>query len=310
MGKSAKRNREKNIGLITELKRFATHDGPGIRTTVFTKGCPLGCKWCSNPETQKSDPEIYFIARKCKGCGRCVEVCPEDTISINMDKKIDRENCTRCMACIEACQYGALEQVGTEVTTEELFEKIKEDRPFYVKSNGGITISGGEPLRQSYFISNLFHMCQKESISTVLDTCGYAKSEVVEPVLRYVDLVLLDLKHMNPAEHERWTGVSNELILKNAEMMTQTCEVRISLPLMSGVNDSEENIRNTSQFAAELGIKYIDVVPFHRLGDSKYEFLGLESPFSNFEEPSNEKVLFIMELIESYNLKVTKGRSM
>lgn len=304
------RNKQGYTGIITEIKRFAIHDGPGIRTTVFAKGCPLRCRWCSNPETLKPYPEVYFIAARCAECGECTKVCPEDAIGMDKAHKIKRVRCTRCMLCVDACRYGALQTVGTKVTVEEVMEKIVEDYPFYVRSGGGVTLSGGEPLYQSDFASRLFEICHEKNISTVLDTSGYAKREDVERVIKHTDIVLLDIKHMSPTEHKRLTGVSNELILKNAELMASRCEVRISLPLILGVNDSEENVRQTIELGKSLGIKYIDVLPFHRLGESKYRFLGLKSPFSNFKKIPDEKVNDIVKMIESYGLRATKGRLM
>ena len=304
------KNKRANTGIITEIKRFATHDGPGIRTTVFLKGCPLRCKWCANPETHKPYPEIYFIAKKCQECGECTKVCPEDAISMNKEQKIDRQRCTLCMRCVDACKYGALQKVGTEVTPEEVARKIEEDYPFYLHSGGGMTLSGGEPLCQPDFTSRLFEICHEKNISTVLDTCGYAKTKDVERVIRHTDIVLLDIKHMSPTEHKKWTGVSNELILKNAELMASRCNVRISLPLVSGINDSEANVRQTIEFAISLGIEYIDVLALHKLGESKYQFLGLQSPFSSFEKIPDEKVSDIVKMIESHGLKATTGRLM
>jgi len=304
------RDKRHNIAVITEIKRFAIHDGPGIRTTIFVKGCPLSCKWCSNPETHKSYPEIYFIAKKCQESGKCTKVCPEDAISMNKNQKIDRRRCTLCMLCVEACKYGVLEKVGREMTPEEVAEKIAEDYPFYINSGGGMTISGGEPLYHPDFTSCLLQICHEKNISTVLDTSGYAKPEDVERVIKHVDIVLLDIKHMSPREHKEWTGVSNELILENAQLMVSKCNVRVSLPLVSGVNDSEDNVKKTIEFTASLGIKHIDIVPFHRLGESKYQFLGLKSPFSNFKNIPDEKVNDVVKMIESYGLEATKGRAM
>lgn len=305
-----KRNKQGNTGLTTEIKRFATHDGPGIRTTIFVKGCPLGCKWCSNPETQKPYPEIYFIARKCQECGECAKACPEDAITMDKERKIDRDRCTLCMRCVEVCKYGALEKVGVEVTPEEMAEKIEEDYPFYLRSGGGMTISGGEPLYQPDFTAQLCELCHEKNISTVLDTCGYAIAEDVKRVLKHIDVVLLDVKHMSPIEHKKWMGVSNELILENAKLMSSICDVRISLPLVPGVNDSEENLIRTIEFTKSLGIKYIDVMPLHKLGTSKYQFLGLESPFSDFDKVPEEKIDEVLRLIESYGLKATRERAM
>jgi len=302
------RDKRHNTAIVTEIKRFATHDGPGIRTTIFVKGCPLSCKWCSNPETHKPYPEIYFIAEKCKECAECTKVCPEDAISMDKAHKIDRQKCTLCMLCVEACEYGALETVGREMTPEEVAEKIAEDYPFYANSGGGMTICGGEPLYYPDFTSRLLEICHEKNISTVLDTSGYAKPEDVKRVIKHVDIALLDIKHMSPIKHKQWTGVSNELILKNAELMASRCNVRVSLPLVSGINDSEENVKQTIEFTASLGIKYIDVIPLHKLGESKYQFLGLKSPFSNFRKVPDEQVDDVVKMIESYGLTATIGR--
>ena len=171
--------KEQPHAVITEIKRFATHDGPGIRTTVFVKGCPLRCQWCSNPETQNPYPEIYFVASKCQQCGKCKEICPEDVIDLDRPERLDRSKCTRCMLCVQTCRYEALEQVGEEVTTEEAARKVLEDSPFYAHSEGGITLSGGEPLSQPEFAARLFEICHQNNVSTVLDTCGYAGKEAI-----------------------------------------------------------------------------------------------------------------------------------
>ncbi|RLB35106.1 MAG: glycyl-radical enzyme activating protein [Deltaproteobacteria bacterium] len=296
-------------GLVANIQKFSIHDGPGIRTTVFVKGCPLRCKWCDNPETWEPYPQIMFVPLKCHGCGKCAEVCPEGAISLDKEGRIDRERCTLCMQCVDACKYGALRKVGMEMTPEEVVNVVEEDRIFYTTSDGGMTISGGEPLAQPDFVSEIFRLCKMKGIHTALDTSGYAKPEAVEKVLRYVDLVLLDIKHMDPEEHKRWTGVSNELILKNAELMAQRREVRISLPLVKGVNTSERNLRETAEFAKALGIKAIDIEPLHKLAEQKYKFLGLESPFADLEKISDEEVEEIRELFHSYGLETTKGRA-
>jgi pyruvate formate lyase activating enzyme len=297
-------------GVITEMKRYAIHDGPGIRTTLFVKGCPLRCKWCSNPEAWEPYPQIYFKANLCKGYGKCGEVCSVGAVSMNKKNKINRKLCTLCMKCVEACPYGALAIVGKKVTTKEIVKEVAKDKIFYEKSGGGVTISGGEPLFQPNFVSKIFELCHKKGISTALDTCGYADPKVIEYVLKHVDLVLLDLKHMDPLVHKKLTGASNELILKNAKLMASKCNTRISLPLIKGINDSEENIRNTIEFVASLNLEYIDVEPFHKLGRSKYKMLGMKDPFSNFKDVPSEEADKVIEMIESYGLKATKGRTM
>jgi pyruvate formate lyase activating enzyme len=298
------------IGNITEIKHFATHDGPGIRTTIFLKGCPLKCKWCANPETQKPRTEIFFIARRCSECGECVKACSEQAVSMKKEEKIDRLLCNLCMRCVETCKNRALEQVGTEVTPEEIAKKVEIDRPFYKRSNGGVTISGGEPLYQSDFLSALLKICHERKIHTCVDTCGFADEKWVKQILEHVDLVLFDIKHMNSIKHELWTGVPNNIILKNAKLIATEREMRVSLPLVPGVNDDDENIKQTIEFAKSLRIKYIDIIPLHKLGGSKYEYLGLQSPFLNFARVSEEKIEKIVNLAKSSSLTATIGRSM
>lgn len=295
-------------GIITEFKSFATHDGPGIRTTVFIKGCPLRCKWCANPETWTRSPQIYFHAKKCKGDGECLKACHEGAISTG-EVRIDRKKCTLCMECVEACCYEALQKVGREVTPEEVAKKIADDYAFFIKSGGGMTVSGGEPLSQPDFTSELMKICHERGIHTCLDTSGYAEPETLRKVLEYTDLVLLDIKHMDAIKHAEWTGVSNELILENAKLMAKECETRISLPLIPGINDSAENIKATAEFAISTGIKFVDVEPFHKLGEGKYFALGLESPYSNFGELTNEKLNEVITIFESFRLKTTRGRN-
>lgn len=292
------------------MKKYAVYDGPGIRTTIFAKGCPLRCSWCSNPETWTLHPQIYFKAEKCREYADCVEVCPVNAVTMDNNNKVDRKKCTHCMKCVEECGSGALTVVGEKVSPGEVMEEIEKDIVFYRRSGGGVTISGGEPLFQPHFTSKIFQLCHEENIHSVLDTSGYGDPEDVKRVLRYTDLVLLDIKHMDPETHKEHTGVSNRRILKNAELMTNESEVRISLPLVGNFNNSKENIKKTIEFASSLGVEYIDVEPFHKLGEKKYEMLGIESRFPDFEEISAQEVNEVLEMIRSKGLKATKNRTM
>lgn len=296
-------------GIVTDIKKFATHDGPGIRTTVFIKGCFLRCKWCANPETQEPYPQLYFIPRKCSNCGRCVEMCSEQAISMDAKNKVDRRKCSLCMKCVDICPESAFKKIGTEVSLEEVVLEIEKDLPFY-GADGGLTISGGEPLYQPDFTLALLKDIHQKGISTVLDTSGYAGSEILEEVVKYCDLVLLDLKHMDPAKHQEGTGVSNELILNNAVLIAKKCNLRISLPLIPGYNDSEANLRETAKFARSIGVEFIDIIPLHGLGASKYEYLGLKSPYADFSEATKEEIVKIKTLFNNYGLKITIGRMM
>jgi pyruvate formate lyase activating enzyme len=296
-------------GVKTDIKRYAIHDGPGIRTTIFVKGCPLRCRWCSNPETWELYPQIYFKASLCRERGKCVEQCPVDAIGMNKDAKIDRGLCTLCMKCVEVCPHRALTVVGKEVTTGEMLAEAEKDIIFYRKSGGGVTISGGEPLFQPDFVSAILSLCHRRGISTTLDTCGYAKPEIVRMILENVDLVLLDIKHMDPVRHKKLTGLTNELILQNARLIASCCNVRISLPLIKGINDDRENILKTIEFAASLGVESIDIESFHRMGKDKYEMLGMRDPFSSFQRISSNEVDEVASTIRACGLKATKGRT-
>lgn len=296
-------------GLVTEIKKFATHDGPGIRTTVFLKGCPLKCTWCSNPETISPHSQFYFIAKRCKNYGGCVDVCPVGAINLDVASKIDRAKCTLCMQCVSVCPNGVFRQVGTYMSIGDVLGEIEKDTPFYGE-DGGMTLSGGEPLYQSGFALSLLKRCHEKDISTVLDTSGYASQEIVKQAMDYTDMVLLDLKHMDTEMHKQGTGVDNALILKNARFMAEKTLVRISLPLIPDYNDSKENLSATAQFALSLGVDHIDVNPLHILGTDKYTCLGLNPPYASLRGIEKHDVLRARDILEGVGLQVTIGRMM
>ncbi len=298
-----------HTGIITDIKKFATHDGPGIRTTVFIKGCPLRCRWCSNPETIAPHVQLYFIEKRCTGCGRCSQICPAGAIDMNNPARIDRTRCTLCMKCVEQCIEDALMPVGREVTVSAVFEEIVKDIPFY-GTNGGLTLSGGEPLFRPDFSLALLRQCRELGISTVLDTCGFASPSVIEEALECVDLILLDIKHMDPVMHRLGTGTDNTLILKNAVKMSRKVPMRISVPLIPGYNNGAENLDRTAQLALSLGINHIDLNPLHCLGEDKYRYLGLQSPFKKHYELSRDEITRASELFQDRDLEVTIGRMM
>lgn len=299
----------KNTGIIADIKKFETHDGPGIRTTVFIKGCFLKCKWCANPETQEPLPQLYFVPKRCKNFGGCVDVCPAGAISTTPDNKVNRQKCTLCMKCVEACPYSAFKQVGRVVTVDEVMEEVEKDRPFY-GGDGGLTISGGEPLYQPDFTRQLLKISKEKGISTVLDTTGYAKWEVLESILEYTDMVLLDIKHMDPVKHREGTGVSNKTILENAGLIADKCETRISLPLVPGFNNSVEDLTATAEFLKTINVQWVDIVPLHSLGSSKYEYLGLTSPYSEIGAINKEEVIKARDIFARHGFKTTIGRMM
>jgi len=303
---------ENTKGIIFNLQRYSIHDGPGIRTTVFLKGCPLRCLWCQNPESQASQPEIFFDREKCTGCGTCVQACPEGAIEIKDGKsRTNRQLCKGIGRCAEVCPNEARNLIGRYVTAGEVFKEVKADEIFYLRSGGGVTLSGGEPLAQPEFAIALLKLCKDAGINTALDTSGYARWETLKRVLEYVDLVLYDFKHMDPVEHKKCTGVSNDLILDNARKIHHELSITIlvRVPIIPGYNDSVENIEATARFIAKELDKSIKVhlLPYHRLGEVKYERLERPGkPFST-EPPSEERMSELKKIVESFGLTVFIG---
>lgn len=298
-----------NKGVVFNIQRFSIHDGPGIRTTVFMKGCPLVCEWCSNPESQRGQPEIMTVDRKCIGCGKCVEICPKGAITLDESgRSIEREKCDLCMECAAACPSGAIEAAGRHVTVGNVVEEVERDRPFYRNSGGGVTISGGEPLLQWEFTREVLKTCKERDLETALDTSGHAPWEVVEQVLKYVDLALYDLKYIDSSRHKKDTGVTNEVILHNAERVSSAVRTWIRFPVIPGCNDSDGEVRKIAEFASKLPIEKVSILPYHGLGGQKYERLGRVYPLEGVIPPSQERLEHIAGVFESFGLKATVGR--
>ncbi len=298
-------------GLIYDIQKFAIHDGPGIRTLVFMKGCPLKCLWCSTPQTQKSSPDLLYIEVHCNFCHSCVDACPKEAIKISEEGKIkiDRNLCNTCGECVEICQNEALKIAGDERTVEVLYQEIVKDSPFFRRSDGGVTIGGGEPTMQPEFVSTLLIEFKKTFIHTALETCGYAKWENLEMILEHIDFLYFDIKHMDPLEHKKITGVSNELILENVKKASKMRPIIIRIPLIPGLNDSEENLLNTAKFAAKLGknLLRIEILPYHKFGTGTYKQLGREYKLEDIEPPSEEYMNKLKKIIESCGVKVQIG---
>ena len=297
--------------LVSEITHFSTRDGPGIRTTVFLKGCPLRCKWCSNPETWEKRRQLFYLSNRCTACGACAKVCPTGAIGPRFSSpyRIDRRRCTACGACTKACLHNAFRLSGESCTVDELMRVLERDKCFYGQ-DGGVTVSGGEPLSSAPFVGELFRRCKESGIGTVLDTTGYGDSAALDEILPNTDLVLLDLKHMDSAAHKKWTGVDNRLILENARRIARAVPVRISLPLIAGVNDGVENIRATAAFAAEIGAQAVDMNPLHTLGVGKYHYLGKRSPYGQFRRLEKSEVDEVAEIFRSFGLHCGVGRMM
>ena len=301
---------------IFNIQSFCIHDGPGIRSTVFVKGCPLRCLWCANPESNSSKPELMTYASKCTGCGRCVAACARGAIAIGPSadgKKMiaitDRSRCINCGQCVIACRNDARELAGKLMTVREVMDQVAGDKLFYDDSGGGMTISGGEALAHADFSAHLFAAAHEQGISTAIESCSYAKRETVDFVYPHVDIALLDVKHMDSETHRKLVGVPNELILENIRHIHNDLRVPviIRVPTIPGYNDSEENIRRTAQFAHSLGEDVsLNLLPFHKLGESKNESLG--HPFSlGIEAPSAEHMQKLLAVVEDCGVKAQIG---
>jgi len=306
---SSKDPENNHKGLVFNIQKFSLHDGPGIRTTVFMKGCSLACKWCSNPESMNRNQEIMTYDIRCIGCKKCVEACPIGAIIFTeRGREIGWNKCDNCLECARVCPAKAIECTGQYMTVDEVAKKVEDDRTFYKNSNGGMTISGGEALVQSKFIRELLKKCRGKGIHTALDTTGNASWEEIERVLEHVDLVLVDIKHTDTEMHKKGTGVGNEIILENVEKIAARVRTWIRIPLIPDYNDSESNIKKVAGFASDIGAEKISVLPYHELGSSKYPKLGRVYPMDGTTPPTEEAVERVRKIIESYGLKVEIGR--
>jgi glycyl-radical enzyme activating protein len=266
-------------GRITGIQRFCIHDGPGIRTTVFLKGCPLRCVWCHNPETQQAGPQLGFTASSCIGCGSCLPACPRGAQRlVDGIRSLDRPSCTACGGCAAACPTGALELVGRQATVADVIAEVERDRPFYLQSGGGMTLSGGEPLAQPDFATALLEAARAAGLHTCVETCSQVDPAVLDRVLPLVDLFLCDLKETDPVRHRTWTGVGNERILANLRRLhAARAHMRLRCPLIPGLNDREDHFAGIAALARSMpGIEGIEVMPFHRLGEGKRTRFGLD----------------------------------
>lgn len=297
-------------GLVLRIQRFQVHDGPGIRDTVFLKGCPLLCDWCSTPESQQPHPEIMTYDQKCIACDRCVEACPVEAITADplQGRVIHREKCDLCLKCAEACPSGSIVVAGEYMTVEEVIKEVMSDEPFYKNSGGGVTVSGGEPLAQPTFTRELFKALKNKNLHAALDTCGFAKWEVMEAVLEHTDLVLFDIKHMDTARHITGTGQNNSMILENARKAASRNRLWIRVPLIPRYNDTEENITQLAKFGVEIGAEQVSLLPYHEWGTPSYERLGRKYPLEGLEPIGDARIDEAKEICEATGLKVVIGK--
>jgi pyruvate formate lyase activating enzyme len=296
-------------GTIFDIKRFSIHDGPGIRSTVFLKGCPLVCQWCHNPESQSFQPELIFRPERCLACGACVDDCPHGNIKLEDGNILhNKDYCLACGACCRTCYPGARELIGREVTPEEVLQEVIRDNVFYKESGGGVTFSGGEPLSQADFLEECLALSKEAGLSTVLDTCGYGSWGDLQRQLSYLDLVLFDLKVLNDDLHQKYTGISNQGILNNfRKLMESEVNVAVRRPVIPGINDSAEEIQNLGEFLkAYNGTIKIDLLPYHSLSSDKYLRLGRDDE-GEWEKPSRDDQLRIMGQLINAGYEVSWG---
>jgi pyruvate formate lyase activating enzyme len=297
-------------GMIFDIRRFSIHDGPGIRTTVFFKGCQLRCLWCHNPESQSPLPELIIQPRRCTLCGECIEACPNGAIYRQADQLLtDRDKCQLCQVCAQTCPAEARQFTGHEMDTVEVMVEILRDRAFYDQSGGGVTFSGGEPLFQAKFLASLLQACKEVEIHTALDTCGFAPFHILNGLRDWVDLFLFDLKHLDDEHHHDLTGVSNQMILENLESLSGSGhDIYLRIPLIPTINDDPEHLKALARYVAGLDhVLRVDLLPYHATGKEKYARLDKPFPMPSVEPISKERLGEIQALFQSYGIDTSLG---
>jgi len=297
-------------GLVFHVQKYSIHDGPGIRTTVFLKGCPLCCAWCHNPESQLARPEVVVVENRCAGCGECRRACPFGESAPGQGAMpAEAAQCLLCGQCAEACPTGARHIIGQRRTIAEIMEAVLRDRVFYEESGGGVTFSGGEPLTQPGFLKSLLEACRAEGLRTAVDTCGFACTEVLLEVAGLSDLVLYDLKLMDDARHRQYTGVSNGPILANLRALAQAHRnIWLRVPVIPGINDREEDWQAAAGFAAGLqGLRQVNLLPYHNLGLSKSRRRSHPESLGNAATPGPEQMERAAEYFRQCGLDVKVG---
>lgn len=296
-------------GVIFNIQKYSIHDGPGIRTTVFLKGCPLDCWWCHNPESQKVESQLMFLPNKCIACRDCEKVCPTGAISFsNKGFDYNELKCELCEKCAEVCPSEALEFAGKKQNQEDVIREIEKDKVFYEESGGGVTFSGGEPLVQIDFLDNLLTLAKKKGLHTTIDTCGYAPWENIERIKDNVDLFLYDIKHMDNEKHKKYTGVSNELILDNLRKLAgEGKRIWVRIPIIPGINDDALNIEKMCEFISSLNLRDVFILPYHNIAIDKYNRLDMEYKIPDIKNPDDEVMEEIAEKFKEYGLNVKIG---
>jgi len=297
-------------GIIFDIKRYSIHDGPGIRTTIFLKGCPLSCWWCHNPESQSAFAEIIYRGDRCIGCGACVTACPAGAISLTQRGYVaDPDRCAGCGECVRACPAEAREMIGREVGVEEILKEIEKDLLFFDESGGGVTFSGGEPLSQPVFLVEVLRECCRRDIHTVVDTCGFAPLDVMKQVAPYTRLFLFDLKMMDTSLHRKYTGVPNEVIIENFRwLMSEKHNVRVRIPVIPGINDSLENMEATGEFLSGFPSRpEVNLLPYHGSATEKYHRFSIPYRMADVSAPSGERMKELSDQLARFGLAVSTG---
>lgn len=295
-------------GLIFNIERYAVHDGPGIRTVIFMSGCLLRCFWCQNPEGQELKPQLTFVSDKCTTCAKCVSVCPNKAIEKTNGKiAMNWNKCRQCLKCVEVCPNEARENLVKVMTSKEVLDEVIKDISFYRRSNGGVTLSGGDPLVQIDFASEILRLCKERNIHTAIETSGFAAWDDFVKILSYTDFIFFDIKHMDSIKHKHGTLVDNRKILKNIKKISdfyKDINIVVRIPIIPNFNDSEENIINTSEFVRSLkSVKKIELLPYHKLGVIKYKRIGKPYLLKDLEPPRSEDLVLLKNIIKSYNIE-------
>lgn len=300
-----------NKPLITNIQKYSIHDGAGIRTTVFFKGCPLSCRWCHNPETQSFSKQLMFQAERCTGCGSCIEACQATAIFINNGISVTNEKlCTQCGMCSEYCLQNIREISGKHYTVDELVREVEKDKAFYEQSEGGITFSGGEVLAQDIdYLEKLIAKLHQKGFRVNIDTCGYAPYERIKRILPYVDTFLYDVKIIDPELHIKYTGVNNTIILDNLSKLNQEgASLWIRIPVIGGVNDTIENMEQTARFLKDknISVKQINLLPYHNIASDKYKRLNREYTGAAFYIPTEDELGSFAAVFKKYGFDKIK----
>ena len=299
-----------NKGLVFNIQRYSIHDGPGIRSTIFFKGCPLRCKWCSNPESLNPFAELMVRETRCNCCGRCIKVCAPGALSLAASGlRLDRVKCDLCLKCIEACWEDVLELAGRQMTVDEVIEECSKDELFYRNSGGGVTLSGGEPLLQADFALQLLSSLKELGFNTALDTCGHVPWETLEKALAYTDLVLFDVKHIDSEEHRDGTGTDNKLILSNLEkvMAANMARIWIRVPVIPGYNDSDRYMQELSGRLQGMKAEKVSLLGYHEWGRAKYQSLGRAYQLNGRTPLTEERLSGIIGIFKAKGLDATAG---